>query len=415
MCFIILFLGTIRFSPKVATYASNFKVLKPIVKWITGIDRGIGKAKESGYPSLEAISYSEDGYAIKLNNMFIDEERFFVTVEISGPEIERLSREYENLNISSLFKRDVDNYSEDMSPRYIYDIIDGRLLTSFELELSHGFSGIFKNSSSNVSIKLALNYFDYGDKENKLLHTFKPINFTMDKDKVLKSKIYPIEGEFEYKAGKFKLKSLNVSPTRMKLNIHMDEVENYNFKSLENFYFTDSKGNIYKPEGMISSISGRAPNTDNSRNVELYFVPSIYFEEDIKELTFHTDGLRYNLLDESIVKLALYDSYPKKKIYMGEEITFSKPFRNEEGNLIVEFEVRNSEKFDHVNLQLSVEYGPYSKVISRERTKITKDGREILKCEFIYDVPEDDLYEFNINGLGYYERKEIDIPIKLNK
>ncbi|MTI71658.1 MAG: hypothetical protein FH751_15530 [Firmicutes bacterium] len=163
------------------------------------------------------------------------------------------------------------------------------------------------------------------NKESKIIKEFNDIKILFNKENVLLSKKHLLNKEITSPHGVISLKKLTISPTRMNLDVNFDMDEEYLFTDFENLYLLDSKGNAYKPEGLVSTN----PN-ENSRS--FYFVPSIYFEE-FKKLYIVFDGVWIGSKDNNI-NLNIKDSYPKKITYMNKEITFKKVIHKNE-NLVI--------------------------------------------------------------------------------
>jgi len=316
----MLFAAGVKFNPVFASYAASIPGLKTAVEWLTG-DKGIANARNKGYKGMQDITIVEDDYTLLLQNIIMDEDRIYLSAAATGGEItnmrnKRASTEPVEANIEDHPKPDLEALHlrvkfvdfEDPGASSEYGS-QGTFAAKVEKTFK---SGELQNFLSKSPDSLTLEVSIYKGKES--VHDFKPISIPIDESSFMASKVYTPNEKRSYDHTGIILKELTVSPTRMRLDIHFEMDKDYVFTGFENPRLEDDKGNVYKPEGLISKH-----NNPSERSI--YFVPSIYFDKQPKHLYFHFDGLRIASEKGRQFKLALGDIYPKELKYMGQTIT----------------------------------------------------------------------------------------------
>ncbi|MTI67168.1 MAG: DUF4179 domain-containing protein [Firmicutes bacterium] len=316
--FMFLFTIGVKYIKGFSAYASNIPIIKIAVEWIKG-DSGTEYAKQNGYKEIKGTVINKDGYRLTINNIMFDEDRLVLSVIADGEKVKKLKSEKSNLTIDIKFN----DFKEK----------GGFLQTNISKEkIKIRAEKIFKDKEVITFLKKNPKYITLNaklmirnDKESKVIKEFNDIKIPFKEENVLLSKKHFLNKEITSPHGVINFKKLTISPTRMKLDVKFDMDEGYLFTDFENLYLLDSKGNAYKPEGLVSTN----PN-ENSRS--FYFVPSIYFEE-FKKLYIVFDGVWIGSKDNNI-NLNIKDSYPKKITYMNKEITFKKVIHKNE-NLVI--------------------------------------------------------------------------------
>jgi hypothetical protein len=198
------------------------------------------------------------------------------------------------------------------------------------------------------------------------------------------SKVYTPNEKRSYDHTGIILKELTVSPTRMRLDIYFDMDKDYIFTGFENPRLEDDKGNIYKPEGLISKHS-------NPSERSIYFVPSIYFDKQPKHLYFRFDGLRIAGEQGRQFKLALDDIYPKELKYMGQTITIKEIFWTEKSGLSI-ISMVPDEKVLKIQGIREVDY--------HGSTGWSNHDNQVYS--YLYDIEKRDEYELEFEYPGYF-------------
>jgi hypothetical protein len=160
--------------------------------------------------------------------------------------------------------------------------------------------------------------------------------------------------------------------------------KDYSFTGFDNPRLEDDKGNVYKPEGLISTY-----NSPEER--VLYFVPSIYFDKLPKQLYFCFDGLRIASEKGRQFKLAFDDIYPKQMKYMGQTITIKEVLWTERSGLTIISTVPEEKVLKIQNIN-GVDYAGSSGWGSHENQLDS----------YLYDIEKREVYELQFEFPGYF-------------
>lgn len=321
----MLFVAGVKFNPVFASYAASIPGLKAAVEWLTG-DKGIANARSKGYKGMPDITIVEGDYTLLLQNIIMDEDRIYLSAAAAGGEITNMLNKGKNLRpVESDTSQDSRPDFDTLNLRVKFvdfkdsgSFVEYNSPDTFAVKVEKPFSsGELQSflSKSPDSLKLEVSIY----KGKEAVHSFKPISIPIDKSSFMASKLYSPNEKRSYDHTSITLKQLTVSPTRMRLDMHFDMDKDYTFTGFENPRLEDDKGNVYKPEGLIS-------RHNNPEERSIYFVPSIYFDKLPKSLYFCFDGLRIASEEGRQFKLALDDIYPKELKYMGQTITIKEFF-----------------------------------------------------------------------------------------
>lgn len=386
----MLFVAGVKFNPVFASYAASIPGLKTAVEWLTG-DKGITNARDKGYKGMQDITIVEDDYTLLLQNIIMDEDRIYLSAAATGGEItdmlnKRANTERIETNIAEDSKPDLETLHlrvkfvdfEDLGASSEYGSHE-----TFAAKVEKTFkSGELQSFLSKSPDSLKLEVSIYKGKES--VHDFKPISIPLDESSFMASKIYAPNEKRSYDHTEATLKQLTVSPTRMRLDLHFDMDKDYTFTGFENPRLEDDKGNVYKPEGLISTH-----NNPSERSI--YFVPSIYFDKQPKHLYFRFDGLRIASEEGRQFKLALDDIYPKELKYMGQTITIKEFFWTERKGLTVIAAVPD-EKVLKIQGIREVDY--------HGSTGWSNNDNQVYS--YLYDIAKKDEYMLEFEYPGYF-------------
>jgi len=423
LCFFIVFLGLIRFSD-VGIYAAEISILEPIVELIRG-DKGIENAVEHGYKEIPKITIKEDGYIITLDDIYMDEDRISFTSIIEGPAVDVLEKKYNNY-IDTLEVND-DFIDSEESSRNKKDSIESKhhkefISERFEFTDFEGYSMSYTPISDKFLGSEVENIFREIGKVEEFLKTnpkhlnldikilvgkevikeFNNIKIPIEKENIKLSKKYNLNQNYEFDEGTININELNISPTRMRLDLKFYMDDSYFITGFDNPHIKDSKGNIYKPEGLTSLSSG----TDN---MVMYFVPSVYFEETLEALYFCFDGIRIGSEEGREFRLALEEDFPKTIEYMGEEILIDKLEWKPQGELEILYRLPSVLKLQNIGPVDNEGYRSMS-----EYTEIDENGNEIYYKISRFPTKKQEYYDLIFEFPGYLisNKEKIELKIK---
>lgn len=380
----------IKFNPVFASYAASIPGLKAAVEWLTG-DKGIANARDNGYKGMEDITIVEGDYTLLLQNLIMDEDRIYLSAAATGGEITDM------LNCNRNPQPVEANTSDASTPAFDTlhfrvrftdfkdpgSFIEGGSSEAFAVKVEKIFKsgelqGFLNKSPDSLKLEVSIN------RGKETVHSFKPISIPLDKSSFMASRIYSLNEKRSYEHTAITLKQLTISPTRMRLDLHFDMGESYTFTGFENPRLEDNEGNIYKPEGLISTH-----NSPDDRII--YFVPSVYFDKLPKHLYFRFDGLRIASEEGRQFKLALDDTYPKELKYMGQTITIKELFWTERNGLTIistlpDEKVLKIQNIRGVDYDGTTGWGSYDNQIDSH----------------LYDIEKKDVYELQFEFPGYF-------------
>lgn len=437
---LLVFTASIKISPQFASYASSVSFLKPFVDWIKGTDKGIQVAYENGYQKLPQITHEEDGYTITIDNIFIDIDRFWMTIEIKGDKINDILETYDNPNIYYY----INDLRADMTSAHFgykndkYD--EDSFIRDFEITFHSPESFDYFIGTNWERIPLFISIRDDSKdtfQSKDIIQNFEKIEIPINRDYIKESKIFYQGKELSFKNMDIQLTDFVINPTRMRVNFDVEYKPGYYLERFKNVYLKDSNGNVYGQEGTSSSFILDSRSEKYKEGV-LYFVPSIYFEDQPKEIYLCIDGMYYMKEEEKEVTLSLSDEYPKVKKIGGNSIIFYKPTRDDNGNLVVEYDTStdlhyfNSEEKPPENREYFSPDEIYAKncyylilpdVNSEATWEITGGKRigdtEYISRKYVIETYERDSYKFFIGGsgdyTGYLDDTKIEIKLEMEQ
>lgn len=405
----IMTAAMVRFNPVIASYASEIPGFASAVAWLRG-DSGIRNAHEHGYGGIDNMIIEQDGFKLEITDTYFDEDRLRFSSIVSGSEIVSMLQTKQRDGRSDLINDDIHlefDFKDFNNKGYVMKSYgQNNEFLAFEVEKSFeprdAVTFTEKSPSAlNIGIKIK--------KGNVDVYNFGNIKLPFDVSKFMMSNVYKQNKCIVMKHTEINIDNLVISLTRMKLYTRFKMDNGYFFTNFENPYLMDEKGNIYKPEGIIGSDSG--PNEKI-----LYFVPSTYFNKQPVKLYFCFDGIRIGSEEEKSFTLNLEEKFPKKLLYMGEEITITKAAFNETGKLTVEFEYPGD---GTIRIQgLSVMDNGLRKTgvwISSMWPSDTPSDNSISKntCEF--EIEKRPIYNMELDYPGYLIPSGMNVEMKLQK
>ncbi|MBS4536836.1 hypothetical protein GOQ27_00080 [Clostridium sp. D2Q-11] len=424
LCCVIIFFGLIRFSD-IGIYAAEISILEPIVELIRG-DKGIENAVEHGYKEIPAVTIEEDGYIITLDDIYMDEDRISFTSILEGVAVDVLEKKYKNdkgiRGVSDTLPDREENFTNEEDKLNINPNRDAIHLefnfTDFEgysvsytpirdkfvgSEVENIFRKIgeveefLKNNPKHLNLDIKIQV------GKEIIKEFKNIKIPIKKENIKLSKKYNLNHKYEFEQGIININKLNVSPTRMRLDLKFNMNDKYFITGFDNPHIKDSKGNIYKPEGLTSLSSG-------ADNMVMYFVPSVYFEKTLEALYFCFDGIRIGTEEGRKFRLSLEEEYPKTIEYMGEEILIKELTWQDNGKLHMIF--KSSEEVlevQNMGLLNNNGYTEWSDYIETDES-----GKEIKYTNTGFIVDKKEYYDFIIEFPGYLisNKEKIELKIK---
>ena len=408
LVFLLIFAAGIRLSPDFAAYAAAIPGMEAAVKWIQG-DRGIQNAKEHGYKEIEGFIVEEDGYSLNICNIMMDEDRIHLTATAWGGEIDRfftLNRDSNNdLKEAAIGDKPEEIDYLHLNIRFMDFENPGAFISSEGNDqgmLIRRIEKIFKDGDVRGFVGKAPDHLTLEAviwKGREELFTFKPIKLPINAEDVMLSKIIRPDVKLSYEKTSINIKQLIISPTRMKIDLTFDMEEGYSFAEFENAYLKDEKGNVYKPEGLVSTH-----NSPLERS--MYFVPSIYFERLPEKLYFCFDGVRIAADEGRSFDISLSDKYPRTIEYMGHPIVLREVEWSQSRGLIVTMELPKSNdlKIQGINIR---DY-------HESRGWGTTDGEYKKVSTYFNRIERRETYEVELEfpGLLIKSNTKCEIPLK---
>lgn len=396
----MVFVGSVKWSPGFAAYASNIPVVKNVVEWFAG-DKGTEYAKEKGYENIEGIIFEKNGYKLIFNNIMIDEDRLIFSCIAQGDKISEVISEnknnfdeYPDVSFEILgFEHPGYHASNDIS-EYNNDV---RMLVQKYFQEGELESFL---SESPQFIQLEAKIWERG---NVLLESFDDIKIPLEKDMIQFSNKHILDQRVDINHGSVLLDKLTISPTRMKLDINLDMDEGYYFTGFKGIYLKDDKGNRYNfPDGVTGTIY-------SSEARDIYFVPSIYFDESPESLYLILEGVWVGSEEYNSFTIAKDDKYPKEIEYMGEIITIGNVdyHYDEDGNKHIELTLNHSPEIRVGNLIVDGEHFSWS--YTGDKPYLKTYSSKLVEDKSEYQI------SFYDSGYFYQMRTETKLDINFNK
>ncbi|HOJ10850.1 MAG TPA: hypothetical protein PK733_09680 [Clostridiales bacterium] len=423
--FILAFIGSIRFSPVIASYAAEIPGLAAVVDWLRG-DSGIRNAREHGYGGISPVVIEQDGFILEIANVFFDEDRLRFSAVVTGPEIAGMLNKTDSMlpavqddskSVQAGDELPLKDKNDNLHLQFDFKDFDnmGYIMTSHGQNseyLAFDVEKAFEPGEASAFIEKQTDMLNLGLKiknGKSEVYAFDNIQLPFDASKFNFSDEYDQNKRIVLQHTEIMIDSFIISPTRMKLDVSFNMEDGYFFTDFENPYLRDEKGNIYKGEGIISRHSSM-----NERI--MYFVPSTYFDRKPEKLYFCFDGIRIGSEEGKSFTLSLEEKYPKKLLYMGKEISVTKVEWHEPGKLTVEFEystedgifrIQGVDIVDHKDIRSSGTgsyiwpYGASSNFITKSLSEF-----EVEKCAS---------YNMEFSNPGYLIPSDMDIELTLDK
>ncbi len=398
----MLFVAGVKFNPVFASYAASIPGLKNAVEWLTG-DKGIKNARSKGYKGMQDMTIVEGDYTLILQNIIMDEDRIYLTAAATGGEITAM------LEKKAYAEAVRANTGEDSKP----DLEALYLRVKF-IDFENSGASIEGGSQETFAVKVE-KVFESGEMQSFLskspdslnlvvsimrgqesMYSFAPISIPINESSFMTSKVYESNEQRSFEHTSVTVDQLTVSPTRMRLDIHFDMEDGYSFTGFENPRLEDEKGNVYKPEGLMSTY-----NSPEERS--LYFVPSIYFDKLPRHLCFRFDGIRIASDEGRQFTLALDDMYPKELEYMGQPITINRFFWAEGNGLTIIATVSDKKTMKIQGIR-EVDY---------HGSTGSSDYEDKIES-YMYDIDRRDKYDLEFDYPGYFIPADTfwEIPLK---
>ncbi len=402
---VAVFCSAVLWVPGFAAYAADIPGLGTFVEWVKG-DRGVEYAREHDYGTIDGVTIYRDGYNIKIDNIFFDEDRLTFKVATNGPYVEEMlqdTTQHVSINVNFVDFEEIGGfimgYNESRENKMI--------IVEAEKAFNEGEVTRFLIKDP-VFLNLQVGFAIYKD-SSKIDGIMEDVQIPFSQDKVLKSVSYaletqiPVTGNHLIQGIQLLPEQLTISPTRIRLLIEADMPEGFEFADFENPRLKDKNGKVYTAEGLSArhlEVNKRA----------LYFVPSVYF--NIPEvLTFHYDGIRFRQKEDSSFILKMDDVYPRTISYMGEELVIHN-VRYHNGKLQINIDFPDPDILRIQDLEIE---GSTSRGSGFSQT-MSEDGDKSLRAtlsEYWIGVDERDEYEVSFGYPGYLIKEPGQLKINL--
>lgn len=398
---------TLNLVPSVAAYASGIPGLDAVVDWLV-INKGEENALKHGYPCLGPVTVEKNGFIIRLEDIFIDDESIRLSAKLKVRSENSRSSPVSFLVTSNDFDLTA-SISE--SPANS-EIAAQKVEIYFRDE--NILAGFLENNPGYLSFRALIS------EDNGTQFFIDDIRVPLEKEKILLSRRYELSETLDLKYGTIYFKHLKVSPTRMVVEAFHAPREDYTIQSFLYIYLKDSEGNIYEPSGATGvkkaeeqdSKPMSRPNLGDNWTHCYYFVPSIYFEEKMPEkLYFCFEGLEVGSLKNTSSKLSTDGIHPRTVWYLDNEVTIE-DFAQYDNTLMVTVEMPDNYSMP-----------PDSVFVNNRRCSVTaheakdtdtESGRRyVLFIDlFINGVPEKESYEIDFCGYHIDASGEVELVLK---
>jgi hypothetical protein len=361
--FLTVFVSSLRVSEAFASYVSNLPGMEKIVELVRQ-DKGLVSLIENDFAQSVDRSASHQGIEVTLDSFIADEEQLVLFYSVDS-------------EIISLEKLQVDEL--------IVETMNGENVPFDRLSLPGLGNGGHAISQSDFGLREPL-----ADEEYVLVMTFREgerslpdewrIPFHVDHEKVGKSKQVNIDQTFNVEGQDIVVKSLEISPTRIGVNLSYPEENSKRIFEIEDLRLVDENGETWSriSNGLFAS---------GDFEEKTYYLQSNYFEEP-EELYLVFNTIRALDKDELIVKV---DPEKEKILESPDEklstVKFEEDYYGEEGALFFSWD-KNYKQTNHMN--------PFrsfidSKGIEHQITSSYGEGahgQHLPRFGFPYDVQE---------------------------
>jgi hypothetical protein len=403
-----IFAAGVCISPDLAAAASRYPVLGEFVEWLRG-DAGIRLAVEKGYQTLEPVHLEKDGFELTLRDIILDRDRLRLAAILGGPKVDEALQKREGQDIRTTSSGETAPESEkSTTPNYGLDIFFADFLCSAsafcsqeEGVITRDVQNCFNPGQLDSFLSLGKDYItvravvtDWQDEKSTKVIEFNDIRIPFDRALIGEEHRYLYDTMHQYSLGKVHIKALSVNPTRMKLELRMNDMDRgLFFTGFRNPRLEDGKGNAYTPGGLVSR---GFPD-----NLSLFFVPSAYYAKNYPEkLYFCYDGIDYGTAEGRSFKVKPDAPGPLVHEYMGIPLSISKVRYDPAGTLCLELNFKPIPGFDiqevTLNEQIQEEQGTSK---SWSRTELP-DGSTRIEMSF-NQAPKLDEYTLTIEYPHY--------------
>lgn len=383
----VFFIIGVKCNTTFASYAANVPVLKTAVEWIRG-DKGITNARKHESNQVKGMMIEENGYKLSLEDIFFDEDRIRVVASVTGEKIGTPSEEKANKDTTGHISIRFLDF-EDPGAVSVWHSSEKDSSSMYEIEKSFKKGEVKEFLSKN---QLYLNLVVEVNKEREKIYTFENVKLLYNLQNFNYSKLYNQNLKTIFEKGSVNISLVSISPTRMRVDVQTEMDKGYEFTGFENVRLEDEKGNIYKPEGLIST-----QRDEKSRS--LYFVPSIYFEKMPEKLFFCFDGVRIASMEGKTFTLKLDDKYPKTVRYMGEDIVIERAELQEDTKLTVTYVMPDPKVLSINNMGLE---GYHGAIGWGYRDFTAMDPAAVRRFEAWFECGRQEEYVIKLEYPGYF-------------
>ncbi len=348
---VLLFSGSIMFVPSFAAYAKQIPGLEAAVKWLEGAGSfmGIRNAKEHGYIPVQTYRTKWGEREVSVDNLYLEDDRLFVTVTIKGEDIaeaqrsDRLYNDFEDYT-ATLPEFDEHRFSDGSNHTTSYLIesvdearkqakakVDGIVTWTHNIPLLPEYVEQLKREDKDRKITIRLTKIKRNDEYKSIYSESEDIQVPLGINNIKPTRVVNLERTAEPANSivqQFALKDIMISPTRMLLEARtriQDEGkadlhpgDDWNEIVRENLILKDETGKVYpirQSSGFNDLVNGVSRN-------QWEFVPSVYFENKPKHMTLELKRLYVTQARPNhTFRLRTDDKYPKKIQYQGRDIT----------------------------------------------------------------------------------------------
>ncbi len=383
----VFFIVGVKWNPAFASYAASVPVLKPAVEWIRG-DKGIANARKHESNQVKGMIIEENGYKISLEDIFFDEDRVRIAASLIGEETGTSSEEKAKEDTAGHISIRFLDF-EDPGAVSVWHSSEKESSFTYEIEKSFKKGEVTEFLGKN---QLYLNLAVEINKGKEKIYTFENIKLPYSLQNFNYSKLYNQNLKTAFEKGSVNISHVSVSPTRMRVDVQAEMEKGYEFAGFENARLEDEKGNVYKPEGLVSM-----QRDEKSRS--LYFVPSIYFEKMPQKLLFCFDGVRIASMEGKTFTLKLDDKYPKTVQYMGQDIIVEKIELQENEKLAITYVMPDPKVLSINNMRLE----DYQGVTSWEWRDYTEaDPTAVKRFRSWFECGRREEYGIELGYPGYF-------------
>lgn len=262
------FVVAVNAMPTFALACANVPVLRELAAAVA-VSPSLSAAVEHDYVQYIGQSQTCDGVTLTLDYVIADEQQMVVFYRTEGGG-------YSYYSASCHLK------DEDGTPLFGYSVgstFSGEELKRFEIH--------FKELEELPRV-LTLDVELWGtdlEGESRRLDLSYTFQIALDPDRTAPAVEIPVDRWVELDGQRLLVDRLELTPTKTALYLEDDGDNTAWLQSLE-FHFTDGDGRVYEAVDSSVSATGRAEGD----GFYTYYFQSLYFVEDVEDLTLHLDG-----------------------------------------------------------------------------------------------------------------------------